>query len=782
MARDAEFRARIVADDDASKVIDKVAAKADELESTDAEITVTANTRSVSRDIDQVLAKVDRLAGSDAANLVLTSNATQITNDIADLVADLDRLDANDPQVDVNVASIRELEDGLERISAKAKEINGTPIQLDTGGAKTGVDDLGRSADSSKSVLANMVGNATQDLGALGGVAGSAGVAIGQMGEYMVDAANSGDKVSAVLGNFTKVAAPIGLIALAVNAVTEVMGRFAASAERTKDSVQRWTDAMRSGGDASAEYADAMRDLGAVTLDVTRTQSGLQNVVAEMNDSWYQAGLGSQLFGKIIGATNDETKDMTDELVRAGVGIDQWTRAVEGGETGAAALQAVLAASGLSAQEQADVMATLAQAQTDHAAAAKADATFTSFFGDAADGAAMSAEELAAAEREAAEAAVEHAIKVADTERALIDMASAFDAMGSRGDALSALFDLGNAPEDAAGRVRDLQIAIDGLDDALADVDVGAVLSGDVSADSFLDAIDGIRPQIQAAITDAFAAGGPEAGTAMANSYIDQVTAELGGKLTREQVAQLLGLENIEAVVGVAVEMSDIDKARRQLALLTGITGETEYSATIALALDAGTITGAQAQTLVQAQLGNAGVEIPAALAVPTTSAALAEANAALAGTPATMPTRADPSGAAADVEGFADSEHPEATVDVLADPGQAERDVDDFTSERRSTDPVKVDANTAAAITTMLLLKVLATALQPVVTVTANTFPAALAMLAVSQPRTATINASVPNAGAVDRQLDNIARNRNAVINVTTVNTSVLRRVDGGG
>jgi hypothetical protein len=253
-----------------------------------------------------------------------------------------------------------------------------------------------------------------------------------------------------------------------------------------------------------------------------------------------------------------------------------------------------------------------------------------------------------AALQKQADAARQMAIDVKEATGELRELGSTFSLMGINQDALSDVFDIGNAPEVLAGQVRDISLAIGDLSEDLKGIKVADVLSGDVKADKFLDAIDAIRPQIQTKVTEAFSAGGPEAATAMANSYIDQVTKELGGKFTREQVAQMIGLENIEATVAVAIELSSVEKARQQLKILTGVGGETPYTASIAMALDAGTITGEQAQTLIQNQLGHEGVKIPASLAVPQTADAIAAANAALQGTPAVMPIDGDPAEALA--------------------------------------------------------------------------------------------------------------------------------------
>lgn len=229
-----------------------------------------------------------------------------------------------------------------------------------------------------------------------------------------------------------------------------------------------------------------------------------------------------------------------------------------------------------------------------------------------------------------AEAMSDWAINVFEAEHALLNLSSAFEQMSIRGDALTDVFALKNAPMDLAGQVRDIDIAINDLSDSLKGIKVGDVLAGSIKADKFLDAIDAIRPDIQTKITEAFSTGGPEAATAMANEYIDKVTEELGGKFTREQVATMLGLDNIEATIAVAFELSAIENARRQLEVLVGIGGETPLTASIALALDAGTIDPVAALAIIQSELAEEGVVVPSELAVPTDPGIVAAAEASL--------------------------------------------------------------------------------------------------------------------------------------------------------
>lgn len=274
---------------------------AKELDKAKPEITITANAKAATRDIDGLMKKVD-LLDKDAATILLTSNATKIAGDIADLIVDLDKLDANDADVQVKAAQINALKGDLDQIEAKVREVNNVPVELDTKPARKNVDDLGKSADSSKSVLANMVGNSVQDLGALGGIAGSTGVAIGQMGEYMADAKGAGDRFGQVIANFGKVAGPLAGLA----AVTGLVQQFMAAAQ----------EADKLHAEKVKTYVDAMKE------GVSPMQAFIDKAL-EMQKIDFTAG-GGGLFG-IFQATND----LTPLLAKAGYDLDEFAAAVK---------------------------------------------------------------------------------------------------------------------------------------------------------------------------------------------------------------------------------------------------------------------------------------------------------------------------------------------------------------------------------------------------------------------------------------------------------------------
>ena len=194
--RNEEIAIKIGATDEASPKIDKIAKKIDGMEADEARITVTAQTDKLEAQLDRAKKKLEGLEGDQAT---------------------------------VQARLVGTLEEDLEQANKLLADLDGTTgtVKIDSVGAKQGIDDLGKSADSSKSVLANMVGNATQDLGALGGVAGSAGVAIGQMGEYMADARAEGEGFKSIFKNFANVGAPIAAVSIALAGIQKVFASIA---------------------------------------------------------------------------------------------------------------------------------------------------------------------------------------------------------------------------------------------------------------------------------------------------------------------------------------------------------------------------------------------------------------------------------------------------------------------------------------------------------------------------------------------------------------------------
>jgi hypothetical protein len=209
---------------------------AKELDKLKPKLTVEADTQKATRDIEGLLKKADKL-GADPATILLTSNATDIAVEITDLISDLDKLDANDPQVDVKASQINDLKGDLDAVEGKIREVNNVPVDIDTKPAQEGVRKVGEEGDKSRSVLANMVGNSAQDLGQLGGVAGSAGVAVGQIAEY----ATEGD---IALSGLASTVVPMAALGFAVQALASHMADVAATKAFNSERVEHFKSAL----------------------------------------------------------------------------------------------------------------------------------------------------------------------------------------------------------------------------------------------------------------------------------------------------------------------------------------------------------------------------------------------------------------------------------------------------------------------------------------------------------------------------------------------------------
>lgn len=283
MARNEEIAIKLTADDEASPAIAKLAKKIDGLESDEARIIVTADTKKLEAQLDRARLKLQMLDGDEAT---------------------------------VQSRLVGTLEEDLEQAKKLLDQLEGqtATVKIDSQGARQGIDDLGKSADSSKSVMANMIGNTTQDLGALGGVAGSTGVAIGQMGEYMADAAGSGEKFGSILKSFAGVAAPI----LAIGAGLKEFAQHAANVAKIKafraNEVEAYAEALK----------EADTTIGAIRQ---KLESG--------------KGMVANFFGK------DE--DLTGAFTALGLSIDNTSTLIEGGVPKIDAWAASMAASGADA-------------------------------------------------------------------------------------------------------------------------------------------------------------------------------------------------------------------------------------------------------------------------------------------------------------------------------------------------------------------------------------------------------------------------------------------------
>ena len=330
---------------------------------------------------------------ADEARIIVTADTRKLQDQLDRAKLKLAMLDGDEATVQSRLVGT--LEEDLEQAKKLAEQLDGqtATVKIDSVGAKQNIDDLAKSADSSKSVLANMVGNTTQDLGALGGVAGTAGVAIGQMGEYMADAAGSGDRLGTILKNFAGVAAPIAAVAVG-------MQMFA---EKAKNAAS--IKAFRAG--EVEDYNDALEE----------TNTTLGAIKAKL-------AAGKGLFVNFFGSE----QDVTGVFTALGLGADRVAALIEGGKPKIDAWAAAMRAAGVDSDTVAIAVGVLKTNVEDLGKAQATEALNAEFFAtsilqvdDAINSLIPSEEELTRAHDDAAAAAKNNADKVQELKRGFAD-------------------------------------------------------------------------------------------------------------------------------------------------------------------------------------------------------------------------------------------------------------------------------------------------------------------------------------------------------------------------
>lgn len=294
--------------------------------------------------------------------------------------------------------TFEEITANADTFAAKLKEVDsddlGGRMGRALGTARGETEKLGDAAIKSRNAMANLVGNVSQDLGAFTGIAGSAGVAVGQLAEGAADAALGGQKLSSALADVAKVAGPMAALAVA----TELLGQAMAAAQASKAfdaaNVDQYTDALTDGVSAVESFNDEIRETGELA---------------------YRAAHGGGLFGLF-----SSTKDLLPVLERAGLDVAQFNTIVQdyvdkGG--GSADMndrwRASLEATGVEMMDAIRIVKAANQESDARIAATEQERRVTELLGDSEADQAAAAREAADAER-ARNAAMESGRAITD--------------------------------------------------------------------------------------------------------------------------------------------------------------------------------------------------------------------------------------------------------------------------------------------------------------------------------------------------------------------------------
>lgn len=197
----------------------------------------------------------------------------------ADLVAAVERSGGSVQQLVAELhqagAAYDDLRANAEQVAASLREVDAAGRAASDGiaprahAAADGIQRVRTEADQSRSVLANMVGNSAQDMGALAGATGTVGVALGQLAEYAAEGNISMGKLGAMVPVMLAVAG--AMYGLSENAK--------AAAERTEDITEATKELSRVADE------EAVRALGRAMADAALNGMSMQELFADMAEN-----------------------------------------------------------------------------------------------------------------------------------------------------------------------------------------------------------------------------------------------------------------------------------------------------------------------------------------------------------------------------------------------------------------------------------------------------------------------------------------------------------------
>jgi hypothetical protein len=265
VAKDLEFN--IKAQDNASATFEKIGstAKSSLGQVDDAFDKIESSSKSA---VDGVATKLQELYEDTKAAEVAAEQLSQALGpelagrtDLDGVISELKRMGLTAEDVTNNAdqlaAKLRQLDEG--NVGGKLGQ------SLNTARGQT--EKLSDSARGAHSALANMIGNTAQDLGAFTGIAGSSGVALGQMAEYASDATLAGEGLGSSLRSMATVAGPIAGISLLVGLISKELQRDAAAAEQAKARSEAYFKAMEDGHSVLAALRQELEQTGQLKFE-----------------------------------------------------------------------------------------------------------------------------------------------------------------------------------------------------------------------------------------------------------------------------------------------------------------------------------------------------------------------------------------------------------------------------------------------------------------------------------------------------------------------------------
>lgn len=347
---DEKLQIDITAKDDASKVIDPLVKKVDQLEKSDPTVEVDADTKSATNDVDSFAKKLDKLSSSDQV-VLLALRAGAAQTELADIATQLATIDASDPDVDVKLSRYQEVSGQLDDLQGKIKAIGDADpdvgANLDV--AKHKLDGITESSGRAKDAVHGMAGGVIGDMASTATGIGPVGEALGQLAEQ----AQAGESS---IRELASAGATMGVLAAAVYVLQGAMQSIAETKAFHTAEVDAYTKSIKAGSDATQDLADRLTDTGKIMAAPSFTN--LSNWI----------GL------------SDAVRDVTKTVTQAGLTVDTYTQLVTGVSGAIGEWANAQVAAGVDAKTVADAVDVLFKAHKDYETAVKASTESAKFF------------------------------------------------------------------------------------------------------------------------------------------------------------------------------------------------------------------------------------------------------------------------------------------------------------------------------------------------------------------------------------------------------------------
>ena len=260
MARDAELRARITAKDDASKVIDKVADAAADLEDHPVEVEVSGNVREPSPPSTRSPPRRSDRGGRGGVGPGARPGAGGEGRP---------RGDRRRPAATWVCRSTR----SRATPTSWAPRCGNCPTPTSAASSARWGQPAASSTRSGRPRLARSRpwptwwATSSQSLGQLAGVTGRLGVGVGQIGEAFADAAFDGDKFGNIVKNVALVAGPMAALGLATAVFTKAMETAAKTKAFETAKIESYVEALKEGKTVTEAFNEAVEKTGKLEFD-----------------------------------------------------------------------------------------------------------------------------------------------------------------------------------------------------------------------------------------------------------------------------------------------------------------------------------------------------------------------------------------------------------------------------------------------------------------------------------------------------------------------------------